>query len=162
MDSLLIVDMQKGFINKHDQFLIKNIENLLNSHKFDNVFATKFINRKNSIYDKFLNWNKMRTKSEQEFAISLPKTAKVFEKTSYALNEKDLQFLKQKCGGGILICGMDYDACVLAIAFQLFDNGIKPKFVLNCVGSHSKNPIKKRSFKKICLKNFGKDSLIRL
>ena len=160
MNSLLIVDMQKGFINDNNAFLCEKIENLIKNGKFSQIYATKFVNSEKSQYVKFLNWHKMMTQAEQDFAINLPKDCKIFEKTSYALSARDLQKLK-KSGGGICLCGTDYDACVLAIAFQLFDNGIKPYIIIDCVGSHSKQPISKADFEKICVKNFGKDCLIR-
>lgn len=62
----------------------------------------------------------------------------------------------------VYLCGTDYDACVLAIAFQLFDHGIQPHIVSSCVGSHSENPsISKEDFEKLCLKNFGKNSVVK-
>ena len=60
MKRLLIVDMQKGFINKNNEFLVKNVQNLINSGDFDEIIATKFINYENSPYEKFLNWTDMQ------------------------------------------------------------------------------------------------------
>lgn len=48
MKKLLIVDMQKGFINKNNDFLVKNIQNLIGSSRFDKIYATKFINHTGS------------------------------------------------------------------------------------------------------------------
>lgn len=44
MKILMIIDMQKGFINENNQFLVDNINNLIKSNKFDKIIATKFIN----------------------------------------------------------------------------------------------------------------------
>ncbi len=85
MKTLIIVDMQKGFINKNNEFLVKNIENLLKNHKFDRVFATKFVNNLDSQYVKLLNFDRMCDAKSQEFAVTLPDTAVILEKTSYAL-----------------------------------------------------------------------------
>lgn len=160
MKKLLIVDMQQGFINKNNQFLIKNVENLIKNGNFDQIIATKFVNDKNSQFQKFLNWGKLCDKQSQAFAINLPASTVVIEKTSYALRGGDLACAINK-DDEIYLCGTDYDSCVLAIAFQLFDIGVPPHIVLDCVGSHSDNPaFSKEDFKKHCQKNFGKNCVI--
>ena len=153
MKTLLIVDMQKGFITENNKFLVKNIENLLKKHDFDRIFATKFINNEKSPFVKYLDYTKFFDGDGTDFALDLPSKTVEIKKTSYTL-PKILR------GGEFYLCGTDYDSCVLAIAFQLFDHGIQPKIILDCVGSHSKNPIPLEDFKKICIKNFGKDSII--
>lgn len=85
MKKLLVVDMQKGFINKNNEILMKNIENLMKNGNFDQIIATKFVNHEKSPYVKFLDWNKLCDEESQTFAINLPANAKVFEKTSYAM-----------------------------------------------------------------------------
>ncbi len=159
MNTLIIVDMQKGFITKNNDFLIKNIENLLKSVKFDKIIATKFINKKDSQYVKFLNYSRFMEKDGggTDFAIKLPKKSIEVIKTSYGLPDI---FLIEK--GEVYICGTDYDSCVLSICFQLFDYGIQPKIIRNCVGSHSLNPIPFVDFEKMCRKNFGENSIIDL
>lgn len=148
--------MQKGFITKNNEFLVKNIESLLKNNKFDKVYATKFVNNLNSQYVKFLNWSKMCDAKSQEFAVTLPDTAVILEKTSYAL---PTEFV----GGGtkeVFLCGTDYDACLLAIAYQLFDKGIQPRIILDCTGSASNSPLDKNEFIKLCRRNFGEKSIV--
>lgn len=160
MKKLLIVDMQKGFINKNNDFLVKNAQNLINSGEFDKIYATKFLNRKGSPFFKFLNWSRFCDNSETDFAIDLPKEAIVLEKTSYALAGEEVEKNFDK-DDEIYLCGTDHDSCVLAIAFQFFDFGICPHILIDCVGSHSEKPISKSDFEKICVKNFGKDSIVK-
>ena len=85
MKKLLIVDMQIGFITKNNDFLVKNIEKLIQNGNFDQIIATKFVNNKKSQYAKFLDYTKFCGGEEIEFALDLPKNALVFEKTSYAM-----------------------------------------------------------------------------
>lgn len=158
MKKLLIVDVQKGFINENNSFLVKSIENLINSNVFDQIFATKFINHPKSQFVEFLNWHKLMEKSELDFAIQLPSDVTVLEKTSYSLEAGGgIQFNKTD---KVYLCGTDYDACILAIAYQLFDSGIKPYILINYVGSASKNPLNKEEFIKLFKRNFGEDSVI--
>ena len=108
----------------------------------------------------FLNYHRFLTKDETELALILPKNAHILEKTSYSLSEKDFRKFFEK-GDEVFVCGLDYDACVLAICFQLFDHGILPQIVLDAVASHSQKPISRADFEKICRKNFGEKSLIK-
>ena len=118
------------------------------------------MNKNESPYVQFLNYRRFLTEDETELALTLPKSAKIVEKTSYALPEKDFKKFFKK-GDEVFVCGLDYDSCVLAICFQLFDHEILPQIVLDAVASHSKNPISKTDFEKICRKNFGENSLIK-
>lgn len=172
MKVLIIVDMQKGFINNNNKFLVKSINTLLEKWggEFDEIFATKFINHPSSQYVEHLEWNKMQRSELSEFANELPSRAKVIEKETYGL--KDRMFVGNKFKYGksefvsnkdeVYICGTDYDACVLAIGYQFFDHGFQPHFIMDCIGSASKTPcISKLHFIKNCERIFGKNSVIK-
>lgn len=49
---LLVIDMQKGFINENTNFLIDKIRDLLNNDYFDKIAFTKFINYSDSYFVK--------------------------------------------------------------------------------------------------------------
>ena len=57
---LLVIDLQKSFINENTKYLIDRINNLVNSSMYDYVIFTKFINKINSIWVKKLLKNKQR------------------------------------------------------------------------------------------------------
>lgn len=161
MKTLLIVDLQKGFLNDNCNFVVEKIEKLVKKGNFDRIVATKFVNSKNSQYQKFLNYGKFCSKTETDLALKLPKDAQIVEKTSYALRGGDFDTLFTNKDEQIFVCGVDYDACVLATSFQIFDHQMQPHILIDCVASYSQKPISKQAFKKICLKNFGKDCLIK-
>ncbi len=172
MKVLIIVDMQKGFINNNNKFLIENIENLLDNAGggFDKVISTKFVNHSSSQYVKHLNWNKMQRSGLSEFAIDLPKDVKIIEKETYGLKDRMFSGSIFKLGKNIFtadkdeiyICGTDYDACVLAIGYQFFDHGFQPHFIMDCVGSAAKNPnISPIQFQRQCQRIFGKNSILK-
>jgi len=161
MKKLLIIDIQKGFINENNADLIEKIENLIKNEKFDKVYATQFKNFSKSQYGSWLNWTALKSKTEQKLPKTIEKSVDaIIEKTSYALPDDQLKKYFRK-DDEVYLCGTDYDACVLAVAFQLFDNEIRPYIILDCVGSHSNLPISKKSFEKMCIKNFGKNSIIK-
>lgn len=169
MKVLMIIDMQKGFINENNQFLVDNINNLIKSNKFDKIIATKFINNGEN-YKKLLNWDEMKTSPQTDIVIDLPKNAIIINKSSYGLPLEFLHldekgrikfndfFLSPK--DEIYLVGTDSDACVLAVAFQLFDDGFAPKFIIDSIGSSSKRSISSCEFKTILERNFGKKSII--
>ena len=172
MKILMIVDMQKGFINNNNKFLINNIGELLENREgeFDEIFATKFINHPSSQYVEHLQWIKMQRSKLSEFAINIPDKTKIIEKETYGLKDRMFAGNKFKVGkkefvsdkDEIYICGTDYDACVLAIGFQFFDHGFQPHFIMDCIGSANNSPsISKLQFIKTCERTFGKNSIIK-
>lgn len=56
-NALLIIDVQKGFINEYTRELPGKIEKLQNNYA--NVYAMQFINLEDSMFRKQLNWHKL-------------------------------------------------------------------------------------------------------
>ena len=58
------------------------------------------------------------------------------------------------------ICGTDTDACCLAIAFNLFDNNIKPIILSElCDSSSSRNPNLHENALEIMKRQFGSENI---
>ena len=161
MKILLLVDVQKDMINSNNEFVLDNILHLTQTIRFDKIFATLFKNRENSQYDNWLNYTKFNNSSIDDLLLNDKlKIDKVFTKTSYSILDSDLAS-NFSPNDEVYICGTDYDACILAIAYQMFDHNIRPFIVIDCVGSHSSNPLSKQEFEKLCVKDFGKKSIVR-
>ena len=132
MKVLLVVDMQKGFMKNNNYWVLSDrISNLVNNGGYDKVIFTKFINdrTKNSLYEDRLNWLGFQSEEEQEFSFLLPKNAIVFNKYGYGVGEDCLQYVAGLHTDEIDICGVQAEACVYAIALQLWDRGIMPKIL---------------------------------
>ena len=54
---LLIIDMQKAFINENTKHIIPKIEELISKKTYKNIVFTRFINTPESIYVKDLKYN---------------------------------------------------------------------------------------------------------
>lgn len=158
---LIIIDVQKGFITNNNKNMLRNINKLLKHADFDRIIATKFINHSGSQYERFLNWIEMDKSPDIDLAFDKHKNLEIIEKTSYALPLNFAKQLKQAGSEKIYLCGTDYDACLLAIGFQLFDIGLQPIFIENCIGSANKEPLLLEQFEKIAIRNFGKGCLIK-
>ena len=154
----MVVDMQKGFMNENNMFLIDKINAYLKSNNFDYIFYTKFNNRSESLFSKLLNWNEMTSSEDKELAIDFHSNAIIFEKDGYGLTKSQIDTLKKMNITEIEICGTDIDACVLSIMFNLFDAGIKPILLKDLTGSSTKDmappalKIIKNQFGESCIK----------
>lgn len=62
---LLVIDVQKDFINDKTKEIASKIEDLINSNKYDDIVFTRFINDKNSIWYNKLNYKGCLTKEQQ-------------------------------------------------------------------------------------------------
>lgn len=130
---LLIVDMQNGFIlNEQLLELAKDIKELLKRKIFDVVIATRFLNSDNSTYQRFFNWNGLKTEEERELIYGIEGYVDcVIDKTIYTcINSDFIQRVCQLNNGEypdkIFVVGVDTDCCVLTIATGLFENNIRP------------------------------------
>ena len=159
MKNIIIVDMQKGFINDNNKYLVDKINTYLESNKFDNIFITQCINNNESPYKKILNWNGMTNIDEQKLIINIPKQAKILTKNCYGISQNDIDLFRSLNINEIEICGTDIDACVLAIGFNLFDNNIKPIFIKDLCGTSSKNENMIKYAFSIIERQFGRDSI---
>lgn len=151
---LLIVDMQNGFMN-HDNYiaLSKKIDEYINQNKYDLYIFTKFINKKKSLYENKLNWTNLQDTQSQSICVNIPDKAIIFEKYGYGLNQNDLEEIKKLNINTIDVCGLQTDACVYAISFQLWDNGIYPNILINYT---STDPAKEKQAKQMLIHQFGK------
>ena len=119
---LLVIDVQKDFINKNTAPILSKIEELVNSGDFKNISFTRFINDINSIWYKELKYKGCLTKEQQQIAINT-KNYKVFDKRIYSsLNDELKTYLLENEIDEIYLCGFDTDACVSKTALDLFEN----------------------------------------
>ena len=119
---LLVIDVQKDFINENTKPILLKIEELVNSDNFKNVVFTRFINDVNSIWYKELNYKGCLTEEQQQIAIDT-KNCKIFDKKIYSsLNDEFKKYLIENNIDEIYLCGFDTDACVSKTALDLFEN----------------------------------------
>ncbi len=135
---LLIIDVQKGFINEHTSHIPELIEKL--QYTYNYVFATKFHNPPESFYRKLIHWDKFNEGSREcEFAYDLKRDTYVISKTVYScVNDFFLEKLAALNIEEVHICGLETDMCVTKNAVDLFEAGIIPvvlsKYCASCSG----------------------------
>lgn len=133
-DILIVIDMQDGFVIDYKaERLVGKIEALLDKRIFDAVIATKFINKSNSMFRKLLDWHALETQEDIALSGRIAYLCdREYEKDGYGI-PPDGSFEALLCGlndndmpSRVFLCGLDTDACVLAMAMDLFERGVRP------------------------------------
>lgn len=116
METLLVVDLQKQFADKNNQSYQRVLDFVKKSRNKYFTVATIFKNSSpNNQFQKYLNWNDCKNANIQDLEF---KSDRVLFKDAYG--NIDLSWFKNS---KIHIVGCNTDACVLAICYNLFDNG---------------------------------------
>ena len=156
---LLVIDLQKSFINENTEFLPQKIESLISENKFDSVAFTRFINNVGSVYTTKLNWFGCIDESDRAIVIDTNDN-EVFDKTVYtALNSKLKDYLIKENIKKVYLCGIDSECCVLKTAFDMFEAGIEV-YILSEYCYSTLGEERHLQAMEILKRNIGKDSVI--
>jgi nicotinamidase-related amidase len=124
--ALIVVDLQRGFVNEHTRHIIEPIERF--QAGFAHVIATRFYRRTDSVIHRLLSIEGFeRGSPDTELAFTPKPGTEIIEKCSYSCVTPELA--EQLRGWGVdeaYVCGVDTDQCVLMIAADLLQNDIVP------------------------------------
>jgi nicotinamidase-related amidase len=138
---LLVVDVQKGFINEFTRHVPKRIATLIERGDFEPIVFTRFINSEGSAYRRLLDWHECGDSPEIDLADEVSPFADpalTFSKPGYAgISDELAAYLRDHQIEEIAIAGIDTDMCVLKVAMDAFDHGIKPVVLADCCASTS-------------------------
>jgi len=136
---LLVVDVQLGFLNDYTQHIPQRIAELLHRREYDPVLFTRFINAEGGPYHRFLDWHACQYPPETDLAPEICEFVvddQVFTKPGYAgVSDELAQYLLDQEFEQISIVGIDTDMCVLKMAMDIFDLGIRPIVLADCCAS---------------------------
>ena len=156
---LLIIDLQKSFINENTEMLLNRISDLLNAHKFEEVIFTRFVNSEESIWFKKLNYQECITEESKAIQIDT-KNNKIIDKNIYsALGNELKSYIIENEISKIYLCGIDTECCVLKTAFDLFENGYDV-YVLKDYCACMKGIERHKNALEILKRNIGYDKII--
>lgn len=146
--ALIVIDVQKYFLSEETIGIVKKISDYLknNSQKYSVIYFTIFKNDSNAPLWKISGWQdcinppdidicdeiKAFTNNNNLFYKNLLSAAKVTQIT---------QGIRENNISEVRLCGFDTDCCVLATAYDLFDQGIKPVVLKNLTWSTSKDKL---------------------
>lgn len=156
---LLIIDLQNAFINEDTQYLIKEIEDIINQNKYNKVVFIRFINTKDSIFVKDLNYYGCIDNKSKKIVIDT-KDNLVIDKNVYtAFNKELVNYINDNSITDIYLCGIDIECCVLKTAFDLFENGYQFYILKDlCACTHGKE--RKNNALQILAGNIGRTKII--
>jgi nicotinamidase-related amidase len=140
-DPLLVVDVQKGFLNDFTRHIPERVARLIGRRPAKDVYFTRFENPPGGPYRKFLGWDGCGRPPETDLAPEIARLAArvpehVFTKPGYAgLPEALAGVLRDRGIRRVTVVGIDTDMCVLKVALDLFDLGIEPTILVDCCAS---------------------------
>lgn len=156
---LLVIDLQKSFINPNTEFLISKIDSLVNSGSYDLVVFTKFINDNDSMWVKKLNYKGCISLEDRKIMIDT-KDNIVLEKSLYtAYSDNLINLINLFKIDEVHLCGIDTECCVLKTAFDLFENGYDIK-VLSGYSACTHGEESNKNALDIIARNIGKSNVI--
>ena len=136
---LLVVDVQRGFVNEFTAHIPARIKQLLEIAEYSPVLFTRFVNTEGSPYRTLLDWDGSSGRPETDIADELQPMATdntVFDKHGLAgLPDALAERLRTSDFRQVTIVGLDTDMCVLKIAMDIFDLGIEPVVLIDCCAS---------------------------
>ncbi len=140
--ALIVIDVQKYFVNEETKNLPQRIGNFIEKSSFDYVLFTQLINSKDSNFVRLLNWNKCFKSPDIDIHPLLLRfitKGNLFQKTSFSIfkSRKLTEFLKKHNITKLLLCGIDTESCILASAFDAFDQGYDVRVLEDLSFSHS-------------------------
>jgi nicotinamidase-related amidase len=139
--ALLVIDVQKYYINEFTKEIPFLIEKYIKQNSIDYILFSKFINHENSNMFKVFKWGKMMTPDHTDICDNLMQfvnSENVFQKDTYSVfkSEKFRDFLTKNNIGDLTLCGLDADACILATAYEGFDLGYEIQVIDELTGCH--------------------------
>jgi len=139
---LLIVDMQNGFVTDKSRHIIPVIKELIEKFELKEqpVAFTRFINFKDSPWEKWIKWSRFMESPEIDIIPELRMHAKlVFDKLGLytGFTEEFENYIKKNEIEQIYLCGVATDGCVLKTAVDAFEKEIEPTVIEDASHSHA-------------------------
>jgi nicotinamidase-related amidase len=138
---LLVVDVQRGFLNEFTHHIPGRVRRLIERGGYEPVLFTCFVNKGGGPYHAFLDWHACQGPPDTDLAPELEPWARreaVFSKPGLCGIPVELAADLEKRGvKRVYVAGIDTDMCVLKIAMDLFDQSIEPIVLTDCCASTS-------------------------
>ena len=147
--ALLIIDVQPGFLNERNAYVVPRISQLIQNTRYDFYVESIFHTEKGSIWDTQTNWilpkdQDFKTVDEVTALLSEKKSLHIEKETKSAFKGNvDLTAELRKRGvEEVHLVGVDTNDCVLATAFEAFDQGFFTYVIEECAESSSSEKMK--------------------
>ena len=134
---LLVIDLQKAFVNGNTNHIIDRINELVNSNEYDKTIFTRFINYSDSIWVSKLNYKECISNDSKQLMIDT-KDNLILDKSVYSALTNELKnYIEDYKIDNIYLCGIDTECCILKTALDLFESGYNVYVLKNyCACTH--------------------------
>lgn len=121
--AVLIVDVQRAFAPP--AAFLRKLERY--SRRFPCRIFTRYVNPAGSVFRRFLKQKCCGPGTEDIQLLLTPQRGDLVldKRGRYGLKTDQIRALKRRGISQLTVCGLDTDACVLAVMFSLFDEGIE-------------------------------------
>lgn len=159
--ALVVIDVQKFFLTNKTRGIVKQIQVHLTKHSADYevVYFTIFKNDPSAPLWRLSGWKDCVASPDTDICDEIkqftsPKNLFYKHILSAAKVAEIKEGLRQNKISEVDLCGFDTDCCVLATAYDLFDQGVKPVVLENLTWSTSKEKLHAPALKML-LRNIG-------
>ena len=165
--ALIIVDVQSGFLNDRNRYIIENIKSLIENISYDFFVEAIFHSEKDSLWDNQTDWflpkdNNFHTVKELSDLIENKdvlhvekETKSVFKGNKNLKDELTKRQIKE-----VHIVGVDANDCVLATAYEAFDFGFYTYVIEECTESSDSQKMRDLGFEVLRHVNLTNNSCI--
>ncbi len=159
MNLLLVIDLQKAFINENTIDVVERIDKLIKDNKYDNIIFTRFINTDNSIWVKKLKYEECISNESKRIVLDTNNNLVIDKNIYSAFSEQLKKYISDNKIDNIYLCGIDTECCILKTAFDLFENGYNV-YVLKdyCACTHGE--VRHNNAIEILKRNIGEEYVI--
>jgi nicotinamidase-related amidase len=146
--ALIVIDVQKYFLTKKTKIIVEKISNYLkiSPQKYSLIYFTIFRNDPDAPLWMISEWKDCTHSPNTDICNEIKEFTNnnnLFYKNilSAAKVPQIIQGIKSRNIREVHLCGFDTDCCVLATAYDLFDQGIKPVILEDLTWSTSKEKL---------------------
>jgi len=133
--ALVLVDIQDGFVNDRNRWIISNIQKVLKEGEYTLTVEANFHAEKGSLWDRKTQWTFPLSPTIPQIKALLGQNNILVTKTTKSVfkgNQDILWILKEKGVEEIHIVGLDTNDCVFATAQEAFDLGFFTYVIEEC------------------------------
>ncbi len=143
--ALIVIDVQNFLLDSKTKGIVRKIRNYLekNTKKYSLIYFTVFKNDNKSSLWKISGWKDCNASPDTDICEDIKEFTNndnlFYKNILSAFKVPQIrEGLKKNGISEVDLCGFDTDCCVLATAYDLFDNGVKPTVLENLTWSTSK------------------------
>lgn len=125
MKNILVVDVQKGYIEEKHKDFLKNLNKYLKGNQFNTMLYTRFVTNRNEDDYKNINMFGLYDKNQRKLAVTKLQQGKVINKKCHGLTPAIIKHINEQNVKAIELCGIDNNGSITLIANQLKRNGIE-------------------------------------